>query len=104
MDDVKGLCERLIKVNRDYDLSPGIHHEIKSAATVIAVLSRELAEARAERDRARGLLGRCRTVLGNMAQENEGAIFNRWPIHHEPLRSDARNLLPLIDKEIGRES
>jgi hypothetical protein len=36
-----------------------------------------------------------------MAKENEGAIFNRWPIHHEPLRSDARNLLPLIDEVLG---
>jgi len=43
------------------------------------------------------VLERCRTVLGNMAMENEGAVFNRWPIHHEPLRNDARNLLPVID-------
>lgn len=58
----------------------------------------------AERDEARALLERCRTVLGNMARENEGAIFNRWPINHAPLRADARNLLPLIEKEIGCES
>lgn len=32
-----------------------------------------------------------------MAQENEGAIFNRWPIHHEPLRADAKNVVPVID-------
>jgi len=43
------------------------------------------------------VLERCRTVLGNMAMENEGAVFNRWPINHEPLRNDARNLLPVID-------
>ena len=42
-------------------------------------------------------LVRCKTVLGNMALENEGATFNRWPISHEPLRNDARNLLPVID-------
>ena len=53
-------------------------------------------ELRAEVERLRGLLTRCETILGNMALENEGAIFNRWPISHEPLRSDARNLLPLI--------
>ncbi len=51
-----------------------------------------------------GLLERCRTVLGNMAQEREGfwnSLFGRrWPINHEPLRHDARNLLPLIDAEI----
>lgn len=49
------------------------------------------------------LLRRCRTVLGNMALENEGAIFsfNRWPINHEPLRADARNLVPLIDAVLG---
>jgi hypothetical protein len=44
-----------------------------------------------------GALERCRTVLGNMALENEGAFFNRWPICHEPLRADAKGLLPEID-------
>jgi hypothetical protein len=48
-------------------------------------------------------LGRCRSVLGNMAMENEGAILNRWPISHEPLRSDARNLLPVIDAALGED-
>lgn len=38
-----------------------------------------------------------RPVLENMALENEGAIFRRWPISHEPLRSDARNALKYID-------
>lgn len=47
------------------------------------------------------VLSRCHTVLFNMAQENEGAIFFRWPINHEPLRHDARNLLPLIDEVLG---
>lgn len=42
-------------------------------------------------------LERARTILANMALENEGAIFRRWPIHHEPLRADARALLPEID-------
>jgi hypothetical protein len=51
-----------------------------------------------------GLLERCRTVLGNMALENEGAIFNRWPINHEPLRSDAKNLVPLIDEALAQSS
>lgn len=46
------------------------------------------------------ILMRCRTVLGNMADENEGAIFNRWPINHEPLRADAKNLVPLIDEAL----
>ena len=49
------------------------------------------------KDNATELLKRCQTVLGNMAKENEGAIFNRWPISHEPLRSDAKHLVPLID-------
>jgi hypothetical protein len=51
-----------------------------------------------------GILERCRTVLGNMALEREGfwASFlgRRWPIHHEPLRNDARSLIPLIDSAI----
>ncbi len=47
------------------------------------------------------ILKRCRTVLGNMAEENPG-LWNeltgrRWPINHEPLRADAKNLVPLID-------
>ena len=42
-------------------------------------------------------LRRARVILANMAQENEGAIFNRWPINHEPLRNDAKNALPEID-------
>jgi hypothetical protein len=49
------------------------------------------------KDNATELLKRCQTVLGIMAKENEGAIFNRWPISHEPLRSDAKHLVPLID-------
>lgn len=38
---------------------------------------------------------RATDILANMAQENTGwwAWFNRWPIHHEPLRTDAQNLL-----------
>lgn len=49
----------------------------------------------------RTALERCRTVLGNMALENEGAIFKRWPINHEPLRNDARNLLPVVDAALS---
>lgn len=52
----------------------------------------------------RNILQRCRTVLANMALENEGAIFRRWPINHEPLRADARNLLPLIDDVLRAET
>lgn len=50
----------------------------------------------AEIARLRGVLARAQTVLGNMAEENEGAYFKRWPINHEPLRADARALLPEI--------
>ena len=51
-------------------------------------------------EKAAMALDRARTVLGNMAAENEGtfgAFFGRWPIHHEPLRGDAKRLLPIID-------
>lgn len=88
-----------------------LHGEISGMMKTLAVYTDRALTAEAERgrlkverDEARGLLGRCRTVLGNMARENEGAIFNRWPISHEPLRADARNLLPLIEKEMGCES
>ncbi len=47
------------------------------------------------------ILRRCRTVLGNMAEEREGLwealTGRRWPVNHEPLRADAKNLVPLID-------
>ncbi len=52
-------------------------------------------------DKALGVLNRCYHVLNNMAAENKGAIFFRWPINHEPLRHDARNLLPLIAEVLG---
>lgn len=45
---------------------------------------------------AANALDRCLTILGNMAMENEGAIFRRWPINHEPLRADARGVLPVL--------
>lgn len=51
------------------------------------------------------LLMRCRTVLGNMALENEtglNSIFNRWPISHEPLRADAKGLVPLLDEALSQ--
>lgn len=66
----------------------------KTEAVEVEALRREL-------DRAIYVLSRCHTVLFNMARENEGAIFFRWPINHEPLRHDARSLLPLIDEVLG---
>ena len=68
--------------------------------TMAAVyVSREHYNALTERaEKQRALLERCRTILGNMAREEEWAMsFRRWPIHHEPLRHDARNLLPELD-------
>lgn len=56
---------------------------------------------REEAEKLARLLVRCRTVLGNMAEENEGAIFNRWPISHEPLRADAKGLVPLLDEALS---
>lgn len=57
-----------------------------------------LIELQEENERQLILLERCYTVLGNMARENTGwrAFFRRWPISHEPLRSDAKNLMPLL--------
>ena len=63
----------------------------------IARLERLLNIAATERDRLHSVLERARCILNNMAWENAGAIFNRWPIGHEPLRNDARNLLPEVD-------
>lgn len=47
------------------------------------------------------VLERCQTVLGNMALENKGAIFSRWPINHEPLRADAKALVPIVAAAIA---
>jgi hypothetical protein len=64
-------------------------------------LEAERDAALADAERLENVLLRARTVLGNMALENEGAIFNRWPISHEPLRNDARGLLPDIDAALA---
>lgn len=43
-----------------------------------------------------------RTVLANMALENERKWYqfwiSRWAINHEPLRNDAGNVVDAIDK------
>jgi hypothetical protein len=57
-----------------------------------------------DEERLRNVLERCRTILSNMAEENEGGgmFIPRWPIDHEPLRADAKNLLPLIDAALAQ--
>lgn len=50
------------------------------------------------------VLERAQTILANMAKENPPKImfgFQRWPISHEVLRADARNLLPAIETVLG---
>ena len=81
-----GVTERLMPVP-----AYGTVESLKEA------LCEELTARANERDEFIAVLTRCRTVLGNMAEEREGAIFNRWAINHEPLRADARGLLPIID-------
>jgi len=49
------------------------------------------------------LLADCHAVLSNMALENPSnwnPFRSRWPISHEPLRADARALLPRIEAQI----
>lgn len=49
----------------------------------------------------RMLLSRCATILGNMAKQETNVLgITSWSISHEPLRSDARNLLPLINRTL----
>ncbi len=71
---------------------------LRSLPTPNAAEARRIVE---DVERLRNVLARCRTVLGNMALERKGAVFNRWPVSHEPLRSDARTLLPLIDAALA---
>lgn len=50
------------------------------------------------------VLERAQTILANMAKENPPNImfgFQRWPISHEALRADARNLLPEIETALA---
>ena len=70
---------------------------------IIARFEAKLTAAEARISDLEVVLHSSRTILGNMAAENKDAIFNRWPIKHEPLRADARNLLPLIDKVLYGE-
>lgn len=57
--------------------------------------------SRGELARLVGVLDRCRTILGNMALENDRALLSlrpRWQISDKPLRVDAKGLLPEIDE------
>lgn len=71
--------------------------EANQADARVVAVARENAALRHALDRARN-------VLSNMAMEHEigwRSIFARWPIHHEPLRSDARHLLPVINEALA---
>lgn len=87
----------------------GLDQHIRLHAGDTASLSKEISDLQFHHDdevcRLQGLLRRCRTVLSNMARENEGWLrfIKRWPISHEPLRSDARHLVPLIDEALPQE-
>lgn len=78
---------------------PPKNYDLCSVGTCWWCLSDHMkTHSNAEPQRMRLVLERCRTVLANMALENDGSfLMPRWPIHHEPLRNDAKNLLPLID-------
>ncbi len=53
---------------------------------------------------AKHALERAQVILRNMAEERPGfwaSLFGRrWPIHHEPLRGDARNALAEVNEAI----
>ncbi len=80
---------------------------IDEAANIcVAILNSKVFRARVSTGFAAELydaLLRARTVLDNMAWEHTGwrSFFTRWCISDEPLRNDAQNLLPLIDKVLG---
>ncbi|UGB26399.1 hypothetical protein LPC10_01925 [Methylorubrum sp. B1-46] len=68
---------------------------------------REIERLQNENENLRHALDRTRNVLNNMAMEHETgwrSIFARWPIHHEPLRSDARGLLPVVDAALAQRA
>lgn len=51
------------------------------------------------------VLERCEVILSNMALENPHTFLglHRWPIHHEPLRNDAKGVLPVIADALGKK-
>lgn len=100
--DVRSVIGNILRAKFGEDWSPAAPSPSPASAPSPAD-AKTLAATQELLDKALNVLGRCHTVLFNMAKENEGAIFNRWPIHHEPLRSDARNLLPLIDEVLGHD-
>jgi hypothetical protein len=67
---------------------------------------KNIQDARLEIMKRRGQVSWCRPILENMAAENERPWWNfwtpRWPISHEPIRGDARYVLPLIDELLAR--
>lgn len=65
----------------------------------------ELHRLRAEKVQLRAAVSRAKTVLENMAEKShEPWPWSRWAIHHEPLRVDAENLLPILNAALGGEN
>jgi hypothetical protein len=56
----------------------------------------EVHRLRNESVQLRAALSRARTILENMAAERVNP-WRRWVVHHEPLRADAKALLPIIN-------
>jgi len=98
--------EELARVASNVRVDPvyvALYDEDLIARIVLELQARRAAEAKAveENWKLKVLLGRCKTILGNMARENEPKIafkWQRWPINHEPLRADAKNILPEIEE------
>ena len=68
--------------------------------------SRHIDELEREAGDLSRALDRAHTILSNMALEHTTGwrgIFARWPIHHEPLRNDARRALPQIRAALNIE-
>ena len=94
------LIERLRDLNERFRCE----HTGGETAPFLREAAEEIDRLAAENVDLRHALGRTRNVLNNMAMEHATgwrSIFARWPIHHEPLRSDARGLLPVIDAALA---
>jgi hypothetical protein len=91
-------AERLVQ-QRESELAAAFRDDDKMK--LLEKYRRDLDTTTARLERAEAALIRARTILGNMAQENQDAVLKRWPIHHEPLRADARALLPEIDAALS---
>lgn len=104
LDFLKHVPKEVAAVKRERDEARKQADEREEARLGHAARTTSMIDRlKAENAHLRVALLRARTVLGNMAMERPDATFFRWIVPHEPLRADAKELLPVIDTALGQE-